>query len=358
MIPIPDKPFWKGPCVDGITQSLINNYLQCPFRFYIKAILGLEEDLPPHPNLVWGDCYHYGLEALINSYGSNASNKDSIKAAQAAAYNRLKNHWGQSSLDPSDDSYYSYDSYKATIHEMLRLYDTSILPEGPWKAEQEFNQLIAPPGSTTQYRFKGKRDGLLAPSGALLEHKAKSYYAIDPAHLRDEIEEDLQCNIYMTVSEVETVYYDLIGIPETVRGMKNPYRPVSMTDFEYAQSLVLGGTYKDNGIFPIIDNTHAWISQAPYTITHSSQKRYWDRTIWPIVRRIHEWYDYVTDSSFDPNNPSCYNSIFYRQPVRTFVASNTEKFKCEYHGYLTGNEDLCNLKPINSLYNELDQKEV
>ena len=50
---------WSGPFATdaqgGITQSLINSFNQCPYRAYIKYILGLKENKPESPQLMWGD---------------------------------------------------------------------------------------------------------------------------------------------------------------------------------------------------------------------------------------------------------------------------------------------------------------
>ena len=52
---------WKGPLEGGITQSLLTKFLECPYRFYLYAGLGLEQPGEPEPNLIWGDICHKGL---------------------------------------------------------------------------------------------------------------------------------------------------------------------------------------------------------------------------------------------------------------------------------------------------------
>lgn len=325
---------WKGPVVSGTTQSILGDFIQCPYQMYFKAILGLEEDTPPHENLVWGDCYHVGLEHLIRG--------DPLIDAQRAAISHFNENYAQF-------DHFSVDSYRASIPGMLNLYDLSILPEGPWITEDEIDQV------KYGYRFRGKRDGHLIGE-AIAEHKCKKQYAIDPQLLREEIEQDLQCNVYMHLSEVETVYYDLIGIPESVK-YGAPYKRRNVSDKQYMKEVIYGGDYKPNDKFPILDNSHMWVHQAPYFIPAHSQEMFWQRTVLPLVRRLHEWFDYVTDPNFDPNNPDHYNTVFYIMPVRTFRASNTEKFKCNYHGVICGNEDVRSLRPIKGMFTELSSEE-
>jgi len=99
-----------------------------------------------------------------------------------------------------------------------------------------------------------------------------------------------------------------------------------------------------------------WFSQRPYIISAEVQAEYWNKTIIPKVKRISEWYDYVTSDKFDPNNPDCYNNIFYIQPVRNFIPTNTEKFKCDYHAYLTGQAALSSLKETRTVFQELNNE--
>lgn len=340
----PDKPVWGGPVNEGISQSIINGF-QCPFRAYLDLILGLKDNLPLHKNLIWGDCYHVGLEHLIRGA--------SLQDAKLAAIARLKHHdqhEHSGKFEFTKDSEWSYDSYVSTIPNMLAYYDLSILPSGDWETEVVFKHPVNT-GNTT-YIFKGKFDGLLK-NECLAEHKCKGFYGVNPDLISEEIVTDMQCNLYMTVAQVETVYYDLIGIPESVK-YGAPYKAKDKSDKQYGLELIYGGTYKPNDFFPVNRNTHVWFSQRPYTLPEESQAEYWSTSIIPKVKRIHEWYDYVTSEEFDPNNPDCYNSTFYIQPVRTFVPTNTENFKCDYHGIITGQESLSNLIKKHTVFQELE----
>lgn len=69
--------------------------------------------------------------------------------------------------------------------------------------------------------------------------------------------------------------------------------------------------------------------------------------------RMVEFWDVVSDPNFDHKNPACYNAVFYKNPAREFVASNTEKFECQYYTHLLGEEDLSTLVPVPRLYQEL-----
>ena len=333
----PKEAHWKGPLVDGLTQSLINKFLSCPYRFYLYAILGLEDDTAPHPNLIWGDCYHVGLEHLLPG-------KD-VELAQTKAMERLQEWKSQDNVNK--ETVPALNMYPISITSMLPLYDLMKM-EGPWKTEIVFEHPHDIRGN--KFLFKGKMDALSLHNNDLGEHKCKG--RIDPELLREEIRDDLQVNLYLKVAESERVRYDLIKIPEVQ--WRVPYRTKSESDKQYISRLYYGncGATQD---FPVTKNRHAWIHQSTHTIPENHQAQYWKQTIEPLALLIQEWYEYVTSPEFDPTNPDCYNHLFYKVPVRTFRASNTEKFKCDYHAVLTGQESLENLRPVPSYYTELEE---
>lgn len=319
-IPSPSPHAWKGPIIDGVSISSMDSFLQCPFRFYIQKILCLEDDLPPHPNLVYGDSGHVGLEHLIRG--------DSLLDSQRAALAHLKTNYPDCEL---------LDSYRGSLPALLGLYDLTILLPGKWQTEVEFSRVI------DGFKINGIVDGLL-PNKAIVEHKFKKQIAVDPILLSEEIHMDMQCNVYMKLFEVESVYYDLIGIPETGYKFQMPYKSKITDMVEYGQSLVYGGGYNRGDLYPIDRNLYKWISQRLYIIPFEDQESFWTKTFLPNLKRINQWFEYVTNPSFDPNNPSCYNEIFYINPVRSFQQSNTEKFKCNYHAILTGQDDYSTLR--------------
>lgn len=64
---LPVIPLWKGPQEDGITQSMLNTFLVCQERFYIKTILGIKPlEGFPH-RLEYGSMWHECEEALASN---------------------------------------------------------------------------------------------------------------------------------------------------------------------------------------------------------------------------------------------------------------------------------------------------
>lgn len=323
---------WKGPSVDGVTQSLINRFLQCPFAAYIYLILGLQEEEEPQPNLIWGDCFHKGLELFIPS-------RDFPSAVQGM-------------LEYLEEEYpYAPSTFKLSLPKMLRIYKLKEF-EGDWITEQVIDQEVCIDG--TWIRFRGKRDGITHNhpqyGQVLAEHKCKGF--IDPSLCKDELPEDLQLNVYLKLDNTEWVFYDLIKIPDTQK--YGPGKAAFESSKDYIERIYHGPMGSYGGKYPIYSNKAEWINQGIYFLPQEKQEEYWDRTIIPIVKRICNWYDWVTQSGFDHENPKYYNDLFYKMPIRHFDGRKTESFKCNYHSYLTGQTLLTDLQPVTSYFHELD----
>jgi hypothetical protein len=322
---------WRGPEIDGITQSLIQKFRQCPYRFYLYAILGLADDTPLHPNLIWGDVLHKGLEHLISSKDLNASTTAMLEYL-ATKY-------------PNAPS-----TYEVSTKGLLQRFDL-VNYEGNWQTEVTFEHPVKLPSGRI-VKLRGKMDGYKTDHpdyGKVLgEHKCKGY--IDPAKTRKELVTDLQVNIYCYLHGIEWINYDLILIPEAVK--YKPQKAYNESPQAYMSRLIEGhcGNYQ---MFPVTNHKHLWIANlVPYHLPLSSQEEYWKATVEPFLQQMCDFWDYVTDSSFDPEK---FNTFYYKTPARLFNGSYTENFECDYYKYLIGEQQLSDLVSIKSLFNELEE---
>ncbi len=329
---------WPGPLHAGITQSLINRFLECPYRFYLYACLGLEELGEPEPNLIYGDTGHKGLEHIIRRpYRMIDFSPDDWVEIDSEIDAHISKYWP---MAPA--------TFPISIKRMIRLYDDSYKDEhGPFVAEKEF----AIPYLTSHghnVTLRGKIDGI-ADDGFMVEHKFKGRF--EPKYIRQEIQVDQQLMIYSHVSGSRSGIYDTIKIPDT-QWAKPPQRKMERPS-SYINSL-----YDDRewGDYPISRKRHLWISQIPYDLESDDITKYFQFTVDPLIDRICKWYEHVQQPGFDPDNPKFYNHIFYKTPVRHFNPSNTEMYKCNYYNYLTGQITLDDLVPVKAFYAELKQE--
>lgn len=325
---------WQGPEVDGITQSLIQKFRQCPYRFYLYSILGLVDDTPLPPNLIWGDVYHKGLEHLIATKDINSS------VTKMLEYLNTKY--------PDAPS-----TYEVSTKGLLQRFNLTNY-QGEWQTEILFEHPYKLPSGRI-VKLKGKMDGYNTSDpdhGPMLgEHKCKGY--IDGPKTKKELVTDLQVNIYCYLHNIEWVNYDLILIPEAVK--YKPSKAFNESPQAYMERLILGlcGNYQ---MFPVTNYPHLWINNLPPTyLPRSGQKLYWKTTVEPFLQQMCDFYDYVTQPGFDHEDPQNFNTVFYKTPARLFNGSYTENFECDYYKYLIGEQTLEDLVPIQSLFNELEE---
>jgi hypothetical protein len=67
------EPLWKGPQVDGITQSLLSLFLVCRQRFHARVVLGLNVKDEFNHRIEYGSMWHVCEQAFAESNGSASS---------------------------------------------------------------------------------------------------------------------------------------------------------------------------------------------------------------------------------------------------------------------------------------------
>lgn len=63
---MPREPLWKGPTVDGISFSLLTDFLECRERFRLQVVEGLAEIEPFPEAMEYGSMFHAAEEAHRN----------------------------------------------------------------------------------------------------------------------------------------------------------------------------------------------------------------------------------------------------------------------------------------------------
>jgi len=331
------KPAWPGPIEGGITQSLISRMLECPYRSFLYYGLGLEESTTIEPNLIYGNGGHLALEiALMKPKLIREFTESDFDEIFGKVVQYFKDKY------PNAPS-----TYPHSIIRILKLYDDSYKTDLPdLITEKKFNEVyITRSGMVCNLR--GKKDVHSASKRFLGEHKFKG--KIDPELTRLETPVDQQVLLYSYVSNSTTCMYDQILIPESQWSL--PKRnPMSSAKGYMDEIFYNCSPWND---FPIARYKNRWISQLPIDITDEAIDEFRKKTLDPIIDMIWRRYDKWCDSSFDPENPACYDADFYKVPVRQFDATRTERYKCKYHGILTGQIGLSDLVPVTDFYKEL-----
>lgn len=328
---------WPGPLKGGVTQSLLSKFLEDPYGFYLYAGLGLEEPGSPEPNLVWGCIAHTGLEHIIEiPYTINEFTPEDWNGIHAAIDEYIYRDWPM-----------ALPTYAISVKNMIALYDDSYKSDhGPFVTEQKFSvEHKTSRGNIVTLR--GKADGV---SGlTLVEHKCKG--KIDINQTRAETFTDLQVTVYCKVLGTRQVIYDLIRIPDTQWSLP-PKR-----QYEQPKSYI-NSLYTDRiwGDFPVSKKKHLWLQQCTLELTDEQIERNMAETVDPLIDKLCKWYLYVSDPNFDFQNPSHYNDIFYKTPIRHFDPARTQSYKSAYWNHRTDAIDIEDMQPVRSFYAELDDE--
>jgi len=334
-IPKPDKSVWEGPYLGGVTQSILIRFLQCPFKFYLHYYCGLKSPGEPQENLVFGDIMHVGLEHLI-------TRRDYDFAKEMMYIHIIKQYKKQVP-----------DHLFPLLCEMISLYDLTYLDTlTDIKTEQEINQPYYIESINTAIKIRGKKD--VSASNMICDHKCKGY--TEPLSTLNELKRDLQMNLYAAASGYVTEwYYDLIKIPDVNGFSFPPLKAAESNDAWMHRAFHQYSNIKWN--YPIAQNKNHWVTQlGPIHQPYESCRNFMLTTFDPICRRLLRWWEHVTSPTFDPNNPECYNDIFYVQPIRMFDPAMTNSFKGDYYGLLTEEYDFDSLVPTTTLYPELNNE--
>jgi PD-(D/E)XK nuclease superfamily len=350
---------WKGPIDGGVTQSLLQKYLQDPFSFVLYYGLGLEEPAVLNQNLIWGNMFHLLLEhtlempTLYNDLDSSAN--EALEALLTKEMNKY--------LHINATTYHS-------VLQMMKLYDDRYKLAYEIETERQFKLPYKTKNHTVS--LMGKMDGLghrrsmdiqtdvmglnTEYSTILVEHKCKGYH--DKLQHRQEIHTDLQLNLYLHAADimgfdVSQVVYDIIRIPEDQ--WYCPGRQAGERIKFYIERLYNNCTpHKD---FPVVRNKMFWLDQHIFTHPREKVTLYRKEVMDPIIDSLCYMYEYTLADSFDPLNPDCFNHLFHKKPLRLFDPARTSSFKKDFYNYLTGQIDISGLVKVPQLFKELKDQE-
>lgn len=368
---IPSKPVWEGPLKGGVTQSLLNNFLECPFRFFLKYYMGLQEPKATDERLIWGDCLHVGLEHKVKGDPIEKCTQimhdymdENYPTAPATYRYTTKNmlelystaktdEWG--GVDTEVDIQRPYDLLE-TVRISNLTYENVLLNKCP--------QMLTAPSVDPEMSYvkchdillRGKADMLAHNRKHIGDHKAKGRSAQSPEHTKKELNQDLQMNLYSFCFDyVNDWLYDIILIPEDRYDV--PPRRVGEKPEAWADRIFYVHRAPTMG-YPIANQPRRWINQTPHWQTTEMIENYMAYTINPIIMRLMSWWDHVTHPKFDPNDPTWYNAVFYRGPVRTFDPAKTKMFECNFYNFLIGEAPMDTLINVKSFYPELEEQDA
>lgn len=345
------EPLWKGPEVDGITQSMLLSILGCPERAYLKYIEGLRTADTFKHAIEYGHMWHACEEAL-------AAEEDWEEKLNLHVVELQKKY----PLQQTDVlKWYNVCRIQFPVYVTYWKEHEDVVNRVPLMQEQVFN-VPYNLDSGTQVILRGKFDSvdLIGGDGIYLqENKTKG--DVDPLKIERQLKFDCQTMLYLialrdmlnTPDEafaadefqfpVCGVRYNVIRRPlsggkgtiKQLQGSKN--RPAE-TEAEYYARL------RDNYI---VAEPESYFSRFKVEVSDHDLEVFEEQFLKPKLEQICEWYDWVTSGDRFRTG----NRLHYRHPFGGYNVLDAGG-SSDWDEYLeTGNE--VGLRRVDELFTEL-----
>ena len=176
------KPLWRGPSEDGITYSLLNNFLECRERFRLKVVHGIVEDEGYKAPLEYGSMWHVCEEAA-------AGGKPWKKAARRYV-SSLRKRYPESIKEISKWYQICLVQFPIYLEHWKRYKRSYVLQETPFAVEYRL-----PSGRGVLLR--GMWDALFTKGKHLVLQENKTKGDIDETGITQSVHQNMQTMFYM-----------------------------------------------------------------------------------------------------------------------------------------------------------------
>lgn len=344
-------PLWKGPVEDGITFSLLNDYLECKERFRLKVVEGIVEDEGLSAPLEFGSMWHEAEEAYaakkdwkraINRYKDRliarhrSEQADVIKLANTchACFPEYVKHWAKHGDEARRKPLLQEVSFRVPIK----------LPSG------------------RPITLRGKWDSVFALTSRrkevwLQENKAKG--SIDEEGIAHTLFANLQTMIYLFAlresSRQKTGYLpdgtrpsDIAGVIYNVvrRPLADIYSIRQRKD-ESAEAFYARLQEEDISRHP-----NKYFYRWKVCVRKPDMDHFCKTTMFPLLEELLDWWEWVSAHPEDPFAPG--NRLHRQSPWGTYNSLD-RGFRGSYFRYLTTGST-AGLVKISTLYPELDEE--
>jgi len=303
--PVKKPALWRGPLVDGVTQSLLGKYLVCKERFRLLVVEGLKTTDGFSNSLEYGNLWHAAEEGLAAGEDWN------IKLLQCAR--------GMAKRYPMDgaavDKWYNVAKIQFPVYVEWWAKHKDVTSRTPLFQEEKFAiPYETSPGRVVTLRGKFDSVDLLGKKEIWLqENKTKG--DIEPDIMQRQLQFDLQTMLYLvaleeklptmdTTAKLRGVRYNVVRRP--LSGGRNSIRqhqptkskPNGESPEEFYDRLA--GLIKD-AVEP--DGSHYYFMRWKVEVSTSDIVRFKREFLNPILENIlddYEWWVYCHAHKMSP----------------------------------------------------------
>lgn len=291
-------PLWRGPEVDGITQSLLSRFLVCRERFRLRVVEGLSTQDQFNKNIEYGSMWHECEEALAK------------EIPWASALNRYCKRLGQ-----------RYPLAQEQIHKWYRVcliqfplyvsyHGKKDRKKRDWfLAEETFAVPYSLPDGRSVL-LRGKWDGgfIQSRKRKLRENKTKGQ--IIEQQLLGQLQFDLQTMTYLTAynlsddhpKKIHDIEYNVVRRP--LSGGKGTIRPHKATKNKAAET--------DDAFYRrlkeiIAGDSDYYFMRWDVHVSDEDLQRFQDEFLTPVLTQLCDWWQWIRyclkDGRGEPRNP-------------------------------------------------------
>lgn len=275
-------PVWKGPEVDGVTQSMLSRFLVCRERFRCLVVEGLKPIEKFTPVLEFGQIWHAGEEAL-------AKNEDWNQAIRAYTIGLSDKY-----MMDREAIHHWYDIATAMFPEYVRYWSQhpDVIDRKPLWQEQKFNVPYTLPSGRI-VRLRGKRDkvdlvGKAKTAGVVLgENKTKS--SINQEKINRQLTFDLQTMLYLITLKEEMKQNKNLSVWKGLPPIKGVlYNVIRRPAHKSVESMLkkMREDFQDN-------RAGEWFARWEMNITDSDMVKFQKETLDPILEQLCDWWTYI-----------------------------------------------------------------
>lgn len=310
-----NKPVWKGPHKDGVTQSLISQYLFCKERFRILTIDGLRAKSKLNIPIEFGQMWHIAEEY-------HANNEDWEEPVLDYAKELAKKHRTE---QDQIQKWYSVCKTTFPIYAEFWKEQEDVKNRTPMYQEVSFKVPYSLPSKRTVL-LRGKWDSVDDINGEIYLQENKTKSQVDVETLERQLKYDLQVMTYLAALRHELVpkghappsgvRYNVIRRP--LAGGKGSIRPHKATKNKPAETM--DHYYERLGNI-IRDNREEFFFRWKVNISEEEVNQYEHKTLIPILENIlddYEWWSFCKKEKQDPYNGNLRMHEFKKHCSRHF----------------------------------------
>lgn len=283
------EPLWKGPTVQGVTQSLLAGYMVCKERARVRLMLGLSTPQRLVIPIEYGNMWHACEEA-------SGGGKDWRKAADVYTDQRISEV--ESPKDRKElDLFRHICKYQYEVYLKYWRDHVHVTNRIPLYEEEEFGEMILLP-SGRYAKLRGKWDLVDVVSSELWLQENKTKGRVMFAQLFKQLRFDLQTMTYIVAlrnrhpdKRIAGIRYNVVKRPLSGgKGSIRPKKDESMPDYLER----LGEVIKDN---------QSWFfTRQQVSLDNGDIQSFCKKTLYPVLENIvddYEWWDFCLRESVD-----------------------------------------------------------